>query len=1125
VDKIANELVKKTITLAADDKFTNVFKQAISLLNKMNPDAKSATDAFKSFGEAADSAGKDIKNGMDRGDKGIQQTRRQVKEAERSTNSFKSGIRSTFTSFAEMASKGRSAFNQVGEGAEKAKGHMSAFKAALIGSAVGGAAVAALGRIKDATVDLIHEGSEYNKTQQVMGATWNTLTDSSVKGSKMVKSINDMSVAFGQSTDLVNELDQQFYHVFDNQPRTEKLTKAVLTLGDTLGMSSEDLNRLGLNFTHMMGSSLLQLGDFNMITDQLPMYGEKLLEYERKVQKNSKLTMAELRKEMSAGKISAKDAEAVMEELGDKYSKASENMMATIPGMERIVSSRMPALIGAFEKPFQKAQSGLFSGMSKWVSSVHTESLFTGMGNAASKGMTTIINAFGKVFGGGSVTDTANNAIKSLTKGIGNASNFIADHAKDIVRFLATVKDRGADAFKLFGTTAQMAFKLANPFLKFFVDHPKIFATAAIGLYSMSKAAALISMGKGIGSLVTGIGSLIKSEKALSAVQFVLNAIMDANPISLIIVGISALVTGLIMAYQHSKTFRNFVNGLGEGIKKMFGGMPKFFSTIWSGIKGAFSAGVSFVKKHWLGIVEVILASFGPIGWGIDGIIEIVKHWGEISSWLKKQWHGMGKFFSGIWSGIKHAWSGVGSFFRHAWSGTVGTVKKGWGGVAKFFKGIWNGIKGAWHGVGSFFTSIGNAMLRGIGKPINGVIKGINWVLNHVGAKKFDLGYWKVPQYAKGGQAKGLFIAGEAGPELMKDSKGHMTMTPNKATLYHSSEPVQILGAAKTKQAMNSGMIPKFASGNWLGTAWDFLKDGAQAVGNIIMHPVKSLQAAVSKFADLGGLSSTPLHIAEGAAKTLVSKAGDWIKDKVGALGNPGGSGVERWRPYALKALSMNGLSESLISKVMRQIATESGGNPSVVNRWDSNAKAGHPSMGLMQTIASTFNAYAFPGHGNIINGFDNLLAALNYAKHRYGSNLSALGHGHGYASGAKVTKEQLAWISEGDQTEYVINPKKKNALSLISSALQDTKKQQPNVSLASTDVPNPTVSSVGSSSSDSSSDHKSRIESMIEACYKMLYLISQKDPNIVLDIKAFRKMMNQMDGNELSTLMYQGGA
>ena len=55
-------------------------------------------------------------------------------------------------------------------------------------------------------------------------------------------------------------------------------------------------------------------------------------------------------------------------------------------------------------------------------------------------------------------------------------------------------------------------------------------------------------------------------------------------------------------------------------------------------------------------------------------------------------------------------------------------------------------------------------------------------------------------------------------------------------------------------------------------------------------------------------------------------------------------------------------------------------------NNWDSNAAAGHPSKGLMQTIDSTFNSYALPGHKDIWNPVDNIVAGVRYALSRYGS-------------------------------------------------------------------------------------------------------------------------------------------
>jgi hypothetical protein len=52
----------------------------------------------------------------------------------------------------------------------------------------------------------------------------------------------------------------------------------------------------------------------------------------------------------------------------------------------------------------------------------------------------------------------------------------------------------------------------------------------------------------------------------------------------------------------------------------------------------------------------------------------------------------------------------------------------------------------------------------------------------------------------------------------------------------------------------------------------------------------------------------------------------------------------------------------------------------------NSNAAAGHPSKGLMQTIDSTFNSYKLAGHDNIYNPVDNIVAGVRYALSRYGS-------------------------------------------------------------------------------------------------------------------------------------------
>ena len=159
----------------------------------------------------------------------------------------------------------------------------------------------------------------------------------------------------------------------------------------------------------------------------------------------------------------------------------------------------------------------------------------------------------------------------------------------------------------------------------------------------------------------------------------------------------------------------------------------------------------------------------------------------------------------------------------------------------------------------------------------------------------------------------------------------------------------------------------------------------------------------------------------------------DWIKKTLGPLLSPAGggedgpqgTGVARWRESVVRALEANGIEPNnfRVSKILATIQRESNGDPNVQNNWDSNARAGHPSIGLMQTIGPTFNSYKHPGHNNIRNGYDNLLAAINYIKHTYGTSDAAFNRvaAYGYANGGLVHKNGVYELAEGDMPEYVI--------------------------------------------------------------------------------------------------------
>ncbi|MER7727040.1 transglycosylase SLT domain-containing protein [Streptomyces sp. NPDC096323] len=84
-----------------------------------------------------------------------------------------------------------------------------------------------------------------------------------------------------------------------------------------------------------------------------------------------------------------------------------------------------------------------------------------------------------------------------------------------------------------------------------------------------------------------------------------------------------------------------------------------------------------------------------------------------------------------------------------------------------------------------------------------------------------------------------------------------------------------------------------------------------------------------------------------------------------------------------MKAKGIPGTYEGLHRNIMR----ESSGNPNAINDWDINAINGVPSIGLLQIIKPTFDAYHVSGTPHTqYDPVANLTASANYAADKYGS-------------------------------------------------------------------------------------------------------------------------------------------
>lgn len=95
---------------------------------------------------------------------------------------------------------------------------------------------------------------------------------------------------------------------------------------------------------------------------------------------------------------------------------------------------------------------------------------------------------------------------------------------------------------------------------------------------------------------------------------------------------------------------------------------------------------------------------------------------------------------------------------------------------------------------------------------------------------------------------------------------------------------------------------------------------------------------------------------------------------------------LDGWIRQALDIMSARGIPGSY-DGIIRNILRESSGNPQAINLYDINAMNGIPSKGLLQVIDPTFAAYHVDGTPfDVWDPVANIVAACNYAAHRYGS-------------------------------------------------------------------------------------------------------------------------------------------
>lgn len=326
---------------------------------------------------------------------------------------------------------------------------------------------------------------------------------------------------------------------------------------------------------------------------------------------------------------------------------------------------------------------------------------------------------------------------------------------------------------------------------------------------------------------------------------------------------------------------------------------------------------------------------------------------------------------------------------------------------------------------------IAQKAMQGIVSRLNSGISAINNVISDFGGDKRlgTIHYAKGTLFHPGGKAVLNDGSTASKQELVWEPSRGFSLPQGQNTVHDLERGAMVLDAPHTDSILNRMGIPHYAGGTISEDEQDKIAE------EFIDNPIKASRDLVLRFTNWN--SSVPVVADLGKATAIGFSRGiaNVLKDLLGIIKEPINGD---WTPViksAARLLHFH-IAGWQISKLLRQIQTESGGREVITNNWDSNAKAGHPSQGLLQFIPSTFNTWAVGKYRDINKGFDQILAAINALNHGGEGGWGNIGNGHGWATGGEITSQQFGWVGDNAQHhEFVINPYNSNALPLMAKA------------------------------------------------------------------------------------------
>ena len=309
------------------------------------------------------------------------------------------------------------------------------------------------------------------------------------------------------------------------------------------------------------------------------------------------------------------------------------------------------------------------------------------------------------------IADNIREAFKNIWQAIKNVGSIIGEFIGDLLGINETESSVSSlgNAFEFVSKIVKEVSEWIKKFTGFLRESTvasSLVKTALAGLLAGFIALKIIGT---IKSLFTGLVIALNAAKS-AVVAF--NLALATNPITAIIVGITALVTALMWFFTKTETGKQIWQVFVDFLKQAWQGVSEFFSTLWTNITTVLTTVWAGIVTFFGGIWESILTTITTVWTGIITFFGGI--WESITTTITTVWNGIKEFFIILWEGIKlvveTVWTGIRDFFVGLWEGIKTTVETVWNGIKEFFSTLWDSIKTKveeiWNGVKEFLSGL-----------------------------------------------------------------------------------------------------------------------------------------------------------------------------------------------------------------------------------------------------------------------------------------------------------------------------------------------------------------------------------------------------------------------------------